>query len=162
MKRLVGWFADWRNGLMMVGTIVAAALLSLLVVVVVDSINARKSALEALESVNERATDTRRAATRRIDQQQARINQLEGEVQAYGRTIGELGSTVTALTEQVRQMGGRPIVVSSSSPTAVAPPPGTSPTTTAPAAPEPDPEPPGSEPDPDPGGICLLGICIGG
>lgn len=173
MRRLIGWFADWRNGLMLVGTIVAAALLSLLVVVVIDSINARKSALDALQSVNERAADTRRAATRRIDLQQARIEELEGWVQTSGQAIGELSTTVSALTEQVRQMGGEP-VVSPRPPTTSTPQPrpSTPPTTAAPAAPNPAPSPPPTappsaprpepEPEPDPGGVCLLGICIGG
>lgn len=107
--------------------------------------------------------EAREAASRRIDILNQQIDELGKELTAEARTngarIGELTEQVSVLQEQVRQLGGEPVVVNVAEPRS-SPTPATtttttpSPTTTTTTPPDPQEEPPDD-------GTCLLGFCIG-
>ena len=108
----------------------------------------------------ERSRDTTASsASRRIDLLNQRIVQLQDQAVANGRDLGALTTQVVALAEQIRQLGGRPIVdppaarttpttarpgtstTPPSSTTTTTPPPSTTTTTTTPREPPDDNEP---------------------
>jgi type II secretory pathway pseudopilin PulG len=141
--RTVGrWVTDWRNG----AAFAATALVLVLAFVVHDGAQARDQAFRSLERTTENALDARRAASRRIDLLSTRIGDLEARGEENGALIGELRQQVAALVEQVRQMGGKPVVAptgshsssstSTSSPTSKTAP-STTTSTTSPAQPSP-------------------------
>lgn len=98
------WAADWRTG----AAVAATAFVALLIVVVVSSTLTTQDALDARQA-------TAAAASRRIDRLNARIEELGDEISTAAFTngvrIGELADQVAALQEQVRQMGGEPVVI---------------------------------------------------
>ena len=144
MKRLaraagaaVRWFADWRTG----AVACASALVLLLAFVVIDGKVARDRALDVAVATAEQAQDARQAATRRIDLLLERIDALEHQGSENGALIADLRRQVGALQEQVRQLGGRPVVSSSPSATSTTDPrraPSPSTTTTSTTAPPPE------------------------
>lgn len=147
MSRLAGstaavvrWVADWRTGAVACGTV----LVLLLGYVVVDGKLARDRALDVAQATAEQALDARRAATRRIDLLLGRIDVLEQQGSANGALIADLRTQVAALQEQVRQLGGRPVVTStpgtpsSSSSQGARPAPPTTTTTAPPPSPPPE------------------------
>lgn len=151
MRRVLRWATDWRNG----ATVLCSVLVALLVLSYVDGVHARDDAFEQLSL-------SRSAASRRIDKLTERIGDLELRGEANGALIGSLRSQVEALVEQVRQMGGDPVVIiredgstsgggSSTGPTSST----TTTTTTAPPPPAPEPDP---EPEPDPALVCRIPI----
>jgi hypothetical protein len=122
------WLSNWRNG----ATLVASLLVALVAFVVIDASQARQDALDARNR-------TAATATRRIDKLNDRIEALGTmlfeQADANGQRIGELTAQVEALSQQVRDLGGTPIVVqpsASSSSSSQQPT-----TTTAPRAPSP-------------------------
>lgn len=140
---------DWRTGL----TLLASLVVALVLVVVITGARTTQDALDARDR-------TAVAAARRIDKLNDQIEDLGAQLvtSAYsnGRRIGQLSDQVAALQEQVRQLGGEPVVVvtptAQPTPTTSTPaPPPTTTTTTPPA-------PPG---DPD-DRFCIGPICIGG
>lgn len=143
---------DWRTGL----TIAASLFVAILLVVVVLGARIATDALDARDS-------TATAATRRIDKLNDRIEELGTQLTLQaainGQRLGELSEQVAALQEQVRQLGGEPVVVvdprqpDRTTTTTTTAPPTTSSTTTT-TAPPPPPE--------DDCRVELLGICIGG
>lgn len=148
-RAVVGWLANWRNG----ATVVASVLVALVGFVVIDASIARNGALDARNR-------TASAATRRIDLLNERIEELGEDLvasaNANGVRIGELSAQIAALQEQVRQLGGEPVVVRPTTTTTAgaSPPPSTTtttrpPTTTTTTAP------------PNDGGICIGSLCIG-
>lgn len=100
------WLADWRNGATAIGTLLSV----LLVFVVVNAIESRNAALDVAEATAEDSTAQRKATTRRIDLLLERTGELEAAAVVNGERIGELVAEVNALREQVRQMGGEPVV----------------------------------------------------
>lgn len=100
----VRFLFDWRTGL----TVLASLLVALVLVVVVTGARTTQNALDARQR-------TAVAATRRIDRLNDRIEELGAElvVAAYsnGQRLGELSDQVAALQEQVRQLGGDPVIV---------------------------------------------------
>lgn len=109
--RAVGrWAADWRTG----AAVAATAFVALLIVVVVSSTQTTQDALEARQA-------TATAATRRIDRLNDRIEELglelSGAAYSNGAQIGALRSDITSLQEQVRQLGGDPVVPSTTTTT---------------------------------------------
>jgi type II secretory pathway pseudopilin PulG len=105
----VRWVADWRTG----AVACASALVLLLAYVVVDGKLARDRALDVAVATAEQAQDAREAATRRIDLLLERIDALEQQGRDNGALIGDLRTQVAALQEQVRQLGGQPVITSS-------------------------------------------------
>lgn len=148
--------------------LLAAVLVALLVVAMVNAIRRAEVAENA-------RSQTSAKATRRIDLLNARITMLQAQAVENGQTIGELQADIAALAEQIRQLGGAPVVVApdprgsaaggavrQSTPATTstpAPPPPTT-TTTAPAAPPTTaaPNPPPS--DPAPSDPPLLPVCF--
>lgn len=137
---------DWRTGAMVLATVVVA----LVIAVVITGAQTTRAALDT-------RNQTALAATRRIDLLNERINelgsQLVAQAESNGERLGQLSEQVAALQEQVRQLGGEPVIVaapyaSSTSTTAAA-----SSTTTSTTA---------ASPPPESGGVCLGPICIGG
>lgn len=120
--RLLHWLSDWRNG----ATVLASVLVALVAYVTIDASIARN---QAVDSKNQSTI----AATRRIDKLNDRIRDLGEELvraaNKNGQRIGELTSQITALEEQVRQLGGRPVVVTPTTTTSTTGPPRTSPPT---------------------------------
>lgn len=121
--------------------------------VVLSQLNAREALNTAKESLDARAR-TAAAATRRIDLLNDRIEDLSAEIEANGVVIGQLRGEIAALQEQIRQMGGDPVVVRTTTTTTQRPTPTTTPSTTTTTQPAPQEEPPDGE-------ICLFFICIG-
>lgn len=125
------FFLDWRTGL----TLAASLFVAILLVVVVLGARIAIDALEARDN-------TASSATRRIDQLNDRIEELGSQLtlqaSVNGVRLGELSEQVAALQEQVRQLGGEPVVVDdprqqvTTSTTTAAPPPPPTTTTTAP------------------------------
>lgn len=127
MFSTIRFLLDWRTGL----TFCASLFVALLLAVVVTGAQTTR---EALDTRNRTAA----AAARRIDLLNERIEILSGSVEDNNRVIGELRQQVADLSEQVRQLGGEPVVrtstTSGQTTTTTAP----SETTTTTAAPEPD------------------------
>jgi predicted GTPase len=102
--RAVGrWASDWRTGAVLLGSLVVGAVIAL---IIVSGVNTH----DALEARNR----TAEAATRRIDKLSKEIDKLTDELVATtasnGQRIGELTAQIAALQEQVRELGGRPVV----------------------------------------------------
>ena len=98
------WVSDWRNG----AVVVASAFVALVAFVTIDASVARNDALEARNR-------TAASASRRIDLLNDRIEALGDQLAAAafsnGERIGALAYQVAALQEQVRQLGGEPVIV---------------------------------------------------
>lgn len=125
-----GWLLDWRTGAVLLGSLVAGAVIATVLVSGVNSNNA----LQARKQ-------TARAASRRIDLLQQRITELQTLASLNGVLLGSANTKIDALAEQVRQMGGRPVVAPPTVPAtvpaprrapSVARPPTTTTTTTTP------------------------------
>jgi hypothetical protein len=130
------WLSNWRNG----ATVLASVVIALVAFVVIDASQARQ---EALDARNRTAT----AATRRID----KLNDKIGETDS--RQIGETNAKLAALEEQIRQLGGKPVVVSIGSTQAGSTPP---PSTTSTTSPRPTTTTTTTPPQPR----CVLVICV--
>lgn len=147
VARSVGWLFDYRNGL----TMVASVLVGLLAIAFIDGIDTRTKALEALRAQETQQTSARKATIARIDSLEDEIGGLRGQLVAAGQRQGELLAGIAALSEQVRRLGGRPIVAArpdgstttptttttavppaTPTPTRPSPPPSSSPSTTRP------------------------------
>lgn len=85
--------------------ITAGAFLSLLLVgyLVVTSVQTAQDSKDLLEG-------QRAAATRRIDLLTTELRRLQALAQDNSRTNGEQAEAIAALTEQIKQLGGRPVV----------------------------------------------------
>lgn len=125
------WLTNWRNP----ATLVAAVFVTILAITVMDSISTRDRAFDAQQRTVQQALDARQAATRRIDALTGEINRLQQSAEENGQRIAELVAQVAALQEQIRRMGGQPIVVEP----APARPSTTTTTTVRPVAPQPPP-----------------------
>lgn len=148
VARAVGrWAADWRTG----AAVAATAFVALLIVIVVSSTTTTQDALDARQA-------TASAASRRIDRFNARIEELGTEISTAAFTngvrIGELADQVAALQEQVRQMGGDPVVPSTTTTTSTTRPRSATTTTTT--------RPPSTTTTTRPCAVSVAGRCIGG
>lgn len=78
------------------------------------------SAFQAAHDSTSAANQRGQAATRRIDLLNREIDELNDQLRGLtadaARERGELSTKIDALAEQVRRMGGRPIVVTTASP----------------------------------------------
>lgn len=148
------WVADPRTGMAVAVSLLAAAVIA---TVLISGITAQR----ALGSRDQ----TGAAASRRVDLLNERIEELGDrlveENRENGIRIGELSDQVAALQEQVRQLGGIPVVVVSTTTTTTGPAPATTTSMTQPPPTTTTTQPPPEEPPPDDGGICLGPICIG-
>lgn len=152
-RLLVAWATDWRNG----ATLAASVAVAVIAFVLIDASQARNDALDARNR-------TAAAATRRIDLLNERIENLGEEMAeaafSNGARIGGLADQVAALQEQVRQLGGEPVIPSTTTTTSSRASTTSAPrTTTTTRPPPPEDEPP---PPPDDDRLCLGPICIGG
>lgn len=141
------WLTNWRNGATLAVTVIAVAVLF----VVVDSSRGRDRALDALERQTRQQADDRAAASRRIDMLQARIDDLVGRGETNNVLLGQLVGEIEALRSQVRSLGAEPVV--GEPPTAgvpVVPGPGASRPQESPSLPPPAPAPPAGPPPSDP------------
>lgn len=133
LRALVCWAADWRNGVTFIGSLLVV-LLGVSVVHNVES--ARRSqrnahdAIAAAKQASAASQSIADNARRRVDLLTGQIGNLEDQAHDNGIRIGELLADVAALSGQVRQLGGRPVVVEH--PASTAP-------TTRPASPSPPP-----------------------
>lgn len=151
--RLPGWVTDPPRVLraVVIGSLsVAVAVLATLALVAY--VTSAKQASQALDTQQ----DTAAAARARIDQLQARINELEATGRGNSAEIGELRTQVAALAEQIRQAGGKPVVTPTTQPAAA--PPASTTTTTAPARPGPTTTTTAIPPQPCPT-LPVLGVC---
>lgn len=135
-RAVIRWLADWRTGVTIAGSVLAAVLL----LVVLDARAARQGAIDAATSTAEQAIDTREAATRRIDLLSQKFDRLVVAQNVSSSTIARLEAEVAALEQQVDNLGERPVTRTSS------------PSTSSPPADEPDERrsPPSGEPDAPP------------
>lgn len=104
MRRAGRWLFNWRNG----ATVVVSLVVALVAFVVIDASRARDAAIDA-------RNQTAAAATRRVDLLNDRIEELGGQLalssESNGARLGALAEQVAALQEQVRQLGGDPVIV---------------------------------------------------
>lgn len=152
-RRVWQWVTDWRNG----ATLAATLLMVVVLLVVFDAIAGRREAFDALKDQTLEARESRRAASRRIDLLQARIDELIGRGEVNAQLLGELVADVEALRSQVRSLGGTPVVESAAdrraARTTTTRPPGSgssSTTSTTQPAPRPDPGDPPDDDGPEP------------
>lgn len=141
MKR---WLTDWRS----LATIVAAVLVGLLAVLVVTSIADRQQAIHALQGATASEREARAAAVHRIDQLLVRIDDLEVDAQANGQALAVLRRELGLLQQQVRDLGGQPVVSGGTGES--------SPQARPPTSARPTPRP---TPTPSPSRTCLLILC---
>lgn len=90
------------NWLALCAVVLASALVGLVFFLVVDGAQARQDGVDQAQAQARQAIDTRQAASRRIDR-------LADDLAALQTQNGQLTTTVQALAEQVRQMGGSPV-----------------------------------------------------
>jgi type II secretory pathway pseudopilin PulG len=145
---------DWLKAIVV---ILASALVGLAFFMVLDGARARQDDVRRAQAQADQAIDSRQAATRRIDLLQAQLDGLEREIQTGQDERGRLATSVEALSEQVRQMGGRPVVTTSphATPTSSRAP-GARPAPSSGPRPTPRPTP---RPSPSPR-ACVLGVCL--
>lgn len=74
------------------------------------------SAFQAAHDATVSADRRGKAASRRVDMLNSEIQQLERQIVAGQDERGQLAAKVDALSEQVRQLGGRPVVAVTVSP----------------------------------------------
>lgn len=119
------------------------------------------SAFQAAHDATEAANQRGKAASRRIDLLNNEIQELQDAIAAGRDERGQLATAVAALTAQIRQAGGTPVVTvrvtSAPAPTATA-------TASPRASSSPRPRPtatrtPAPSPTPEPSVLCVLGIC---
>lgn len=151
MRRIVRWLFDWRTGL----TVCCSLVVALVLVVVVAGARTTHDALAARDR-------TSAAASRRIDMLNQRIEELTDEAKGNGARIGQLLDQINVLSEQVRRLGGRPVVTvvtepRPSSSTSSTTPPRSTTTTTQPRRP-----PSTTTTTTPPRRTCIVGICLGG
>jgi hypothetical protein len=119
------------------------------------------AALQQAHDATEAQNRSRMAASRRIDLLNAQIEALQHEIAAGAEQRGDLAAKLAALAEQVRQLGGKPVVIitptfrRTSSPTSTRPTSQPTPSPTSSAAPKPTRSP---SPSPTPSPTCLLPI----
>lgn len=89
--------------LLAAGMVLAGALIGITGWVVLNSANVASDALHARDR-------TASAASARITQLQGRITQLQAEGEETAGKVAELSAELAAVQEQVRRMGGNPIV----------------------------------------------------
>lgn len=125
--RVARWFVDWRNGVV----ILASVMVAMFSWVIIDgsikthsalrtadrAIAASDASARASQAEVQRGIDSRQAATERINALQARIGDLIVEVQMANESAGASAARQEALANQVRQLGGRPVVVQTSTAT---------------------------------------------
>lgn len=107
--------SPWRslqrsNWLIIASIAVCAALVGVLAYVVVDAQSARSDSVQRAEAQASQAIDSRAASSRRIDLLQAQIEALRARLERQATEAGQLREQIAALSEQVRQLGGRPVV----------------------------------------------------
>lgn len=161
MKRRLRAVFTWQ----VAGPIIAYVLAALLTVSVVEAFVGQHDALTA-------RAQTAAAASRRIDLLQAQINGLQRVLRhrtaSDARERGRLEVAVRALAQQIRQMGGTPVVEPDSEPQPTSqarPTPTMQPSshpTPRPTHPSPKPSPTVTpSPTPTPTGLCLLRkVCL--
>lgn len=136
------WAAvDWRY----IASLAAAGLVAAIIASLISQAGARQDADARARQALEAQTESRQAATRRIDLLQQRIEGLEGDVSFAQSQNAEANTKLDATLEQLRQLGARPVVTRTSSVTTTtrpsttttspSPPPSTTTTTTAPPTP---------------------------
>lgn len=115
MRSAARWLLDYRNLL----TLLATVLVVLLVVAVTDSITSRDSALDAAKQALSTRDQTAAAAARRVDLLNGEIADLQDQLRAAAAGRAQLDADVSALTEQVHQLGGRPVATPTTTTTTI-------------------------------------------
>lgn len=121
---------DWRY----IASLAAAGLVAAIIASLITQADARRDADDRAMQALQAQTESRQAASRRIDLLNGRITRLDELLVDAETDSAELRTAVAALTEQIRRMGGRPIVTTISRPSAP-------PTTTTTRAPTTSPSP---------------------
>ena len=148
---MIRWLRDWRT----ITALSGAVLVALLAVLVVTSITDRERALQVAKAATLNEQTERAVLNRRVDQLLAQISQLQADSQANGQQLAVLRREVVLLQQQVRDLGGQPVVVADG---------GTSPTPAASrSSPRPTPHPTPTHtphPTPMPSRTCIGVICL--
>lgn len=145
------WLRDWRT----IAAVTAAVLVGLLAVLVVTSIADREQTLHALQGATASEREARAAAVHRIDQLLAKISDLEVDAQSNAQQLAVLRREVTLLQQQVRELGGQPVITASASSDG-----SPRPQSSASARPTPSAtHSPTPRPSPSPSRVCILIIC---
>lgn len=129
---------DWRY----IASLAAAGLVAAIIASLITQADARRESDSRATQALQAQTESRQAATRRIDLLNGRITRLDELLVDAETDSAELRTAVAALTEQIRRMGGRPIVTTVAPRRTAA---ATATTTTSPATPA---APPTTQPAP--------------
>lgn len=147
IRRAIRFVGDWKN----LATLLATALVALLVVTYIDNVRSRVEATRNLKAEVAESAELRAAATRRIDGLFAQIQRLQAELVDAREGRGAIRAQLEAVIAQLRQMGVEPVATRS----------GPSPTSRASASPLPQPSPtpkPSPSPSPSPSPTCWIPI----
>lgn len=90
--------------------VIAAGVVSMALLFVVDAQAARTDALRALDSQAAQAIDTRSAQSRRISTLLVEVEQLRDAQQETAELIGQLREDIVILRAQIETLGGTPAV----------------------------------------------------
>ena len=146
------WLTDWRSVLM----IVVAVLVGLLVVLVVTSITDRENALQVAKRATANEQAERTVLNHRVDQLLAQIDLLETDAQGDSAQLAVLRREVELLQQQVRDMGGQPVVIGAGGGMSPSPQPQSS---SRSASPRPSPTRTSPHPSPSRSKVCVLVVC---
>lgn len=152
------WLRDWHTG----AALAAAVLVGLLAVLVITSISDREHALEVARraTVNEQAE--RAVLNHRIDQLLTQVSDLQDDAHGNAEQLIVLRREVALLQQQVRDLGGQPVVTGNATDgtTATTRQPQASPTAHPSPTRTPNPRPtPAPSPSPSPSQACIVITC---
>lgn len=149
------WITDWRNGAVVLASVLVAYLGVLVVTGITDRRDATNAAIQAARSEQQ----AREVDTRRIDELLAEIDTLNRQGKRNGRRLATLQAQITVLEAQLRENGITPAVQSEPRPHSDAgpsPTPSPQPSSHPTSHPSPSPRP---SPSPSPTRTCILIIC---
>lgn len=105
---MIRWIRDWRT----IAALVSAVLVGLLAVLVITSISDRENALEVAKRTTANEQAERIALDHRIDQLLAQVGGLQSDAQGNAQQLIVLRREVALLQQQVRDLGGQPVIAS--------------------------------------------------
>ena len=100
------WASNWRNGAVLAGSLLATVML----LVVIDAVQARGDAFDALDAEIERARESRVLTAEQVDRLSDRVDALVEAERSSAAEIADLRRQIDVLQRQIEQSGGQPVV----------------------------------------------------